>query len=251
MSGTPSSYTFGAACALLGASPDEMRTLRQLGLLVADVRGRRHSYPTEALHFTQSLLQLARTQGWPYPTLCWYADLLFASEIGRIVLLPLVTESDSGPRLLAGSWLETPYATAFLKDAMVLASVPIPQVVPVLQSLLSGSVGVGKFWEDSTALRQGSLGPLLTYYEAERHHFPVGEATTGQHFALLILAFATLAPAISSELRQLALETYARLKGSPVEELSLDEQERIRRERVCSTLCAARSNWVWWCPGPL
>src|SRR5579859_6807523 len=80
---------FTRACEYLTLSPDEFVKLRDHGLIACLHANGKQSYPTDALAITQRLLKLGRERSWEYTTLAWYADLMFATEVGRAILLPM------------------------------------------------------------------------------------------------------------------------------------------------------------------
>ena len=65
-----------------------MTELRKRGLVVPTLVGGKHVYSLTILDITRHLLTLGRKRNWSYDTLAWYADLVFATQIGRAMLLP-------------------------------------------------------------------------------------------------------------------------------------------------------------------
>lgn len=249
--GSGKEATFSEACRYLEASSQDLAALRAAGLIACILRGQRLVYPTGALALTGWLLKLGRTQGWGYATLAWYADLLFAAGIGRIVLLPMQAGDDLPPTSeLPGSWLETMHAGALARDAGAKGLALDPQLAPLLKSLLTATLGTGLLWEDEASARRSALGPIIAGYEAQGDagFFTADHDSTpgSQALALLVFAFATLAPPITPELRQVVQVTYARLHGSLFADVPLEEQERIRREHLIAVdrLYAAKAREI-------
>jgi hypothetical protein len=250
--------TFSDACAYLKISSQDLAALRAAGLAVCAARGRRQVYPGEALRLTGWLLGISEAQGWKHATITWYADLLFAASIGQTVLLPAPggeqSSDDAAAPSTAGdlpaSWLETPLASALARYATAMPAALDPHVVPILQSLLAATVGKDLFWRDEQAVRNSPVGPVLQAYEAQGHPllFRPGHAppSGNQPFALLVLAFATLAPPITPELRQIVQTAYGRMRGFLSDDIPLEEQERIRREQLVAVdrLYAAKATEI-------
>src|SRR5689334_3986471 len=101
---TAQGLTFTQACERLGLAPADLVRLREQGLIACLQQQGRQVYPAAALDLTGQLLALGYSRGWTPATLAWYADLVFAAEVGRAILLP--TTRLEAP-LVAGptSWL--------------------------------------------------------------------------------------------------------------------------------------------------
>lgn len=237
---SPDELTFAEACAFLQRSSHEFAALRKQGL-VACVRkatdtGDRQTYSRQSLMLTGRLTAIGERRNWAAETLAWYADLAFASEIGRAVLLPLMDQSEPAPTAMPNSWLEMPYVGIVLRDLEGHEQALDENLAALIRSLLTVALGTERFWEDETAIRRSPLAPILRHLEEKGHVLIVNghgaPPDTGQSLALLVLAFATLAPPISRELRQIVQETYAKLRGAPAPSVPLEEQERILREEL-------------------
>ncbi|HXG24682.1 MAG TPA: hypothetical protein VNJ09_09025 [Chthonomonadales bacterium] len=240
--------TFGDACSLLQLSSREVAHLRKQGLLACIHRDGRQIYPRAALQLTACLLALGKRYGWSTETLSWYADLTFASEIGRVVLLPLFDSGTPQPTLLPTSWLEMPHAGIVLRDLEANPEGLEEPIAGLIRALLHVALGPDLFWPNEAALRRSALAPLIAHLEARGHPI-VGAASTpesGPSLALLVLAFATLTPPISHELRQIVQATYAKLRGTPSKTVPLEEQERILREQLIAVdkLYAAKATEI-------
>src|SRR3712207_7703786 len=48
-------------------------------------RSSHQRYPVASLRLTRHLLRVGAERGWGHATLCWYADLLFAAQIGLTI----------------------------------------------------------------------------------------------------------------------------------------------------------------------
>src|SRR5438105_4664681 len=83
---------FMQACEYLSLSPDELVSLREQGLVACRGADDHQFYPKTGLEITRHLLQLRRERNWAVAAIAWYADLLFTSEIGRAILLPIRAE---------------------------------------------------------------------------------------------------------------------------------------------------------------
>ena len=224
-SGGGDGLTFAGACEALGVSSGELTTLREAGLVACLRRKGRQIYPRAALDLSRILLDLGAERDWDTRTLCWYADLVFAAEVGRTILLPSLSlggdaREANGALDPPGSWLETGHVAAVLRDlgpggldheevdALILGT---------LRSLIAISLGPDGHWPDDTALRGSALFPIVDWFERGRTPI-LGQAgaiarDAPQAFMALVLAFTTIAPPLSKELGQLVRVTHAKLKG--------------------------------------
>src|SRR5689334_17899756 len=107
--------SFTEACTYLGVSPADLAALREQGMAVCNVDRPHQTYPQDKLEITHRLLNLGKDRSWNTATLAWYADLLFAAEIGRAILLP-IHDGEIGSTPTPANWLETSYAVAVLDD---------------------------------------------------------------------------------------------------------------------------------------
>ncbi len=224
-SGGGDGLTFAGACEALGVSSGELTALREAGLVACLRRKGRQIYPRAALDLSRILLDLGAERDWDTHTLCWYADLVFAAEVGRTILLPSLSlggdaREANGALDPPGSWLETGHVAAVLRDlgpdgldheevdALILGT---------LRSLIAISLGPDGHWPDDTALRGSALFPIVDWFERGRTPI-LGQAgaiarDAPQAFMALVLAFTTIAPPLSKELGQLVRVTHAKLKG--------------------------------------
>src|SRR6266849_4352049 len=84
-------FSFSQACEYLSLAPDDLVTLRERGLVACLSVSGKQVYPQTALNITKHLLKLGRERHWEPETLAWYADLVFATEVGRAILLPIAS----------------------------------------------------------------------------------------------------------------------------------------------------------------
>ncbi len=224
-SGGGDGLTFAGACEALAVSSGELTALREAGLVACLRRKGRQIYPRAALDLSRILLGLGEERDWDTHTLCWYADLVFAAEVGRTILLPSLslggdTREGHGALDPPGSWLETGHVAAVLRDlgpdgldheevdALILGT---------LRSLIAIALGPDGHWPDAAALRGSALFPIVDWFERGRTPI-LGQAgaiarDAPQAFMALVLAFTTIAPPLSKELGQLVRVTHAKLKG--------------------------------------
>lgn len=224
-SGGGDGLTFAGACEALAVSSGELTALREAGLVACLRRKGRQIYPRAALDLSRILLSLGEERDWDTHTLCWYADLVFAAEVGRTILLPSLslggdTREGHGALDPPGSWLETGHVAAVLRDlgpdgldheevdALILGT---------LRSLIAIALGPDGHWPDAAALRGSALFPIVDWFERGRTPI-LGQAgaiarDAPQAFMALVLAFTTIAPPLSKELGQLVRVTHAKLKG--------------------------------------
>src|ERR1700690_775281 len=113
------SLNFTQACSYLEILPDDFTQLRRKGFIACINDAGRQSYPQPSLTLTRKLLSLGESYGWSHDTLAWYADLVFATEVGRAILLPLVGNTVSSRNSFT-NWLETPYVSAVNQDLDVM-----------------------------------------------------------------------------------------------------------------------------------
>lgn len=227
---------FSQACAYLGLSSEEFTALGAQGLVPRVKGGNTHTYNQNVLALTQRLLALGDTHAWEPATLAWFADLVFASQIGRTILLPIVGNSQTDNPFR--NWLETPYVTDVLNDIDNALGKPDGALVVLLQSLIAASFGRGQFWEDIGALQKSSVYPIVAHLEQ------LGVPILDQHiavardakltFVIMTVAFTSIAPPISLELLQLVRLGKAKLEGllSSQPSVSPDEQDLISREAL-------------------
>ncbi len=224
------SFSFAQACAHLGVAPADLVALRDQGLVACIEQQGRQVYPQTALQLTELLLALGRERNWSPATLAWYADLAFAAEVGRTILLP-TTGPTTTPLSLGTSWLPTAYAGAVLRDLQQSPDDTESLFTPLLRSLVTVAVGDGQFWPDREALDHAALAPVITQLEAAGTPI-VGQGASiardaGHIFMGMLLAFTTIAPPISDELRDLVLTTQARLQGQPLVEVLVPSEEQV------------------------
>jgi len=227
------SLSFAQACEFLSVSTSELNDLRENGLVICHMRGGKQIYLRTPLAIARYLLDLGRERDWIYETLACYADLAFAAEVGRAVLLPMNDENrPSSPA--SASWLETHYAEAVLHDLDASIEAPEGTLVALLRAVVAVAVGPGQFWEDKTALESSALYPVLQHFEAQ--NVPIlGQAETIARdasliFSTILLAFATVAPPIAPQFREMALHTYSKLRANAEEGISVEERALILRE---------------------
>lgn len=230
--------TFAQACEELAVASTELAGLREQGLVACLRRGNRQFYPRESLALTRHLLGLGQARGWEAGTLCWFADLMFAAQVGRTVLLPSTGREALAPLHPPKNWLETTQVTGVLRDLRLQSDDTIAQFVATLRGLVAVALGPGQHWPEMGALQGSHLYPIITYLEARG--VPIlGQASAiardaPQAFMALVLAFTSIAPPVSAELGQLVRTTYAKLKGRPAFEAAVpaDEQTVIDREAL-------------------
>src|ERR1700694_590764 len=134
-------FDFSQVCAFLGRSPADLAVLRQNGLIATHLLEGTQVYPKGSLEITKRLLEIGASHGWGAPTTAWYADLLFASNVGRAILLPLYrTSFQSGS--VSANWLETTYAVTVLEKLIEGTERCDEAVLTPLSSLLA--LGMGK-----------------------------------------------------------------------------------------------------------
>jgi hypothetical protein len=241
--------TFAGACELLGVSSGELTALREVGLVACVRRKGRQVYPRAALHLSRILLGVGRERDWDATTLCWFADLVFAAQVGRTILLPSLslggatTNEHAGALDPPGSWLETSHVAAVLRDLGPggLDGDEIDAlVVPTLRSLVAIALGPDGHWPDAGVLRRSALFPIIDWFEQQRTPI-LGQAgaiarDAPQAFMALVLAFITIAPPLSRELGQLVRATHTKLKGGALAVgesiIPADEQALIGKETL-------------------
>lgn len=241
--------TFAGACEALGVSSGDLTALREVGLVACLRRKGRQVYPRAALNLTRQLLKVGRERGWEPATTAWYADLFFASQVGRTILLPSLSLVDApagdgaGAYDPPGSWLETYHVANVLRDlgpAGLAGGETDELVAATLRSLVAIAVGAEGYWPDAAALQRSHLRPIIGWYE--RRGMPIlGQAGSiardaPQAFMALVLAFTTIAPPIAKELAQLVRATHAKLKGGAFAPgdllISSEEQGLIGKESL-------------------
>jgi hypothetical protein len=246
-----SGLSFTQACERLALAPADLVALRDQGLVACEYQHGRQVYPQPALDLSAQLLALGAPRGWQPATLAWYADLTFAAEVGRAILLP-TTSPESPATPLATSWLQTPYAAAVLRDLQGRPTEIAELIIPLLRSLVAVALGEGQFWPDRHALDRAALAPIIADLEA------AGTPIMGQGAAIardaahifmgMMLAFTTIAPPISDELRQLVHSTQTRIQGQPPPEpaVPVEEQMAITQEALIAVdkLYAAKATEI-------
>jgi hypothetical protein len=227
--------TFAQACEELGVSSTELAGLREGGLVACIRRGTRQFYPREPLILTRHLLNLGRSRGWEVATLCWFADLMFAGQVGRTLLLPSTSREPIASPRPPRNWLETSQAAGVLRDLRQQSEDAVEGFVATLRSLAAVALGPGQHWPDVEALQRSALYPIITYFEGQG--VPIlGQASViardaPQAFMALVLAFTGIAPPTSVELGQLVRNTFAKLKGRPAFETAVPVEEQIVIDR--------------------
>ncbi len=230
--------TFAQACAELGISSRELASLRERGLVACLRRGQRQVYPREALLLTRYLLDLGRARGWGAGTLAWFADLVFAAQVGRSILLPATGDQLPTRPRPHRNWLETTHVTGVLRNLQPAAGEIAEPIIAMLQSLVAVAVGPGQYWSDVRTLAASDLHPIIARLEADGitvlGQVPAIGREAPQAFMALVLAFVSIAPPISEELGQLVRGTYAKLNGrQPFETaVSTGDQLIIDREAL-------------------
>src|SRR5579859_363070 len=170
------SLSFAQACEYLSVSTSDLNALREHGLVICQMKGGKQTYLRPPLPIARYLFDLGRERDWSYDTLACYADLAFAAEVGRAVLLPMNVENRSSSPASV-SWLETHYAEAVLRDLDASIEAPDGALVALLRAVVAVAVGQGQFWEDRTALESSALYPIIQYFEAQ--NIPIlGQAQT-------------------------------------------------------------------------
>ena len=232
---TDEELTFAQACAELGISSTELATLRERGLVACLRRGHRQVYPREALTLTRHLLELGRARGWESGTLAWFADLIFAAQVGRTILLPAGDHEPPAPPRPPRNWLETAHVAGVLRDLRLRGDAAAEPVVAMLRSLVAVTVGPGQYWPDGHALERSDLYPIIAQLETEGVAV-LGQASAikrdaPQAFMALVLAFTSIAPPVSEELGQLVRSTYAKLKGRHPFETAVSAEDQLLIDR--------------------
>jgi hypothetical protein len=243
----PPGLSFTQACERLAVDPATLVTLREQGLVAVSAHQGRQVYRQPALDLTDQLLALGAARGWPPPTLAWYADLVFAAEVGRAILLP-AAPPDTSAAPQAPNWLHTPYVAAVLRDLAGGAGAD-ELITNLLRSVVAAAVGPVGFWPDARALERSALAPIIARLEtggAPIHGQGAAIARDAGHIFLgMLLAFTTIAPPISSELAELAQAAQGWLQGPGAGDPAVprDEQALIAREALVAVdqLYAARA----------
>ena len=193
---------FNQACEYLSLQPSEMVKLRDIGLLAAIESENGQRYLRTHLDLTLHLLHIGTRRGWTYDILAWYADLLFASNIGRAILLPL-HEKERRTALAANTWIGLPYHTAVLETLQAGEDRCDEMIILSLASLVAVSVGEDRFWPSIDSLMNSDLAPILAHF---KDHGLYGIDTSEKfardistNFATILLAFVVIASPISKE----------------------------------------------------
>jgi hypothetical protein len=225
--------TFAEACEYLALAPDELVTLRELGLVACRHEEGRQIYPEEALRITQQLLKLAQRQVWTKDTLAWFADLSFAASIGRVLLVPIEMPDENSERL-STTWLETPNLSSTLSDF----EITLDGLDEAFNNLLRSVVAVGeaRFWSDVEELKNWAIYPLINHLEQKG--IPIlgqGDSIARDSSPILIglvLTFTHVAPPISSELANIIEAIKPRVSGNSLlsDTVTSTDQAFIQKE---------------------
>lgn len=242
MSEESTDLNFTQACQYLELTSDEFTELRRQGLVASLNQSGRQAYPQQALELTRQLLRLGQIHGWGIPTLAWYADLVFATEVGRAILLPIV-DKEMPAYALPTSWLETPYVSAVLQDLESLLEDRESPLINLLRSIAAIAVGEEQVWVDETDLRSSSLYPIISYFEAAEVPMLNQRQTIARDIGLILQSmlhtFITIAPPISPDLLRLISHVQGKLKGqsigtssSPEERTKIISENMIAVDRI-------------------
>lgn len=223
------------ACAYLDITRADLLALREEGLAFCLSDGVQQAYPRDRLEITRYLLALGRDYGWNAATTAWYADLLFVSEVGRAILLPM-HDQQAPVASHPVNWLETPYAVAVLEELGGGPSKSNAAIVTPLRSLMAVTVGEGQFWPDVDAVKESALYPIIAHLEASGVAI-MGQGTAiardlGTNFVTIMFAFLNIAPPISKEFSQLVAAAQKNLKGIAATQVNStpDEQDFILKQ---------------------
>jgi hypothetical protein len=156
---------FTQACRFLDLTPEDFTELRRQGFVACINVDDKQIYPHPVLEFAQQLLLIGQTHSWGSETLAWYADLVFTTEIGRAILLPLMDKKMS-VRSLPTSWLETPHVSAVLQGMEPMLSEKEGPLITLLCSLVAATIGEGQYWPDREAISKSALYPIIAHFEA-------------------------------------------------------------------------------------
>lgn len=237
MSDQPESMlTLANACEYLGLTPQAFAQLHEANLIRPINIAGQQSYRSDELQLVAFLLRVGVERGWGYRSLAWFADLAFACEVGRAILLPLPGQEPS-PSAMPFSWLETPYLRTVLHNLETeLGEVEAPEgmLITILQSLLS--VGRSQCWQEDSTFAKTALYPIVQYYETrgtfiqDQHKQIARDA--GTIFLGVLMAFTMVAPPLSDEFSELVgqLQLSFIPPGKPSD--SLDQQMQQERERI-------------------
>ena len=147
---------------------------------------------------------------WSPETLIWFADLIWAGQVGHTILLPTTTDAfPTEPMPAKVRWLETSWAPRVLRD---LESDDTHELVAgVLLALLPLSVGIGRRWPDADAVRTSPLFPIIHALE-ERGYALLsrGDRPTRlarERFAILAFACRMVATPLTPEFTELLLSS--------------------------------------------
>lgn len=234
--------SFIKACEYLGLTPDDFTRLREAHLIQPVTEGAQQQYRPEGLRLARALLTIGERRGWRYPTLAWFADLAFACEVGRSILLPLPGQELTGSALPL-NWLESPYLLTIAQNLETdLAAMEAPEgpLIAILRSLTG--VGLARFWRGKRALSHTALYPIITYYEQQG--IPItGQADNiardaGTIFLGVLMVFSLVAPPLSPKLGELVGHMYTSVAPSldnppgieTASQAITRERARIRKE---------------------
>ena len=201
--------TFAGACEALAVASADLTALREAGLVACVRRKGRQVYPRAALRLSRILLALGRERDWEPATLCWYADLVFAAQVGRTILLPSLSLGGARRARRAGALPTRPapgwrpsHVAAVLRDLGPggLDDDEVDElVVGTLRSLVAIALGAGRAL--ARRGRPAPLGPLpdrrlVRAAAARRSSARRGAIARDapQAFMALVLAFTTIAP---------------------------------------------------------
>jgi hypothetical protein len=242
----PDGLNFTQACEYLSVSPDELAALREHGLAACLEINGYQLYPETGVALTRYLLQMGRERSWQESTLAWYADLLFTSEIGRAILLPIRAEQMGRET----RWLALPYAAKVLDSLNSQQEQADSLVVTPLRSLVAMAVGQGQFWPDLASLHRSALYPLIQHLENAGHPILDQSHEVGRDAGAIVMgmlfAFSTVTAPLSTELADLARSGVERLKGNSQLVVYDGDTEKIAKERLVAVdkLYAAKATEI-------
>lgn len=223
--------SFSDACEYLSLSAEAFVSLREQGLIAFRMTTEGQAYLKESLEITQRLLEIGRTRGWSVETLVWYADLLFASNVGRAIFLPLHERAGNMP---SQTWLAMDYNRAVLETLAEGEDFCDGAITSPLASLVTLAVGKDRFWLDTSALTESAVAPIVSYLEAKGTNLVAHDGAyvrdAGMIFAAMLFAFTVIALPTSSEFAALVKQASQDLKD--VDQISVSEAERalIKKE---------------------
>ena len=216
--GPDTHLSFAEACAFLALPTKEFARLRDAGLVVRQIDGTHQRYPVASLRLTRHLLRVGAERGWGHATLCWYADLLFAAQIGLTILIPGEVAAGHGP---AQTWLESPLVAQMVADDpqdQAQAQAQDRALATGLRAIVGAALQRGQPWPTTDALRGSALAPIITHLEAGGAPI-VGAAggarvETGATFFGIAQAFSAVGAPLSDELRSIIAQAQVRLRDA-------------------------------------